>query len=164
MFSTFKGLSLIGKIIGVAAPIILLIIVYVSVGNFISGKVQQGYDSRNVEVAELNSKIKILETEKANLNTNLINCNARKNSLISEVGALKDDKTNALKAQAELHNAAQKVTNDALKAIANSKRAPSIDLAALMKELKDVSYKCDDSGNGIVIGGADVLRNKAAGN
>lgn len=164
MFSIFKTFSLAGKIISVVAPLIVIGGAIFLVNNFINGKVQQGFDSRNVEVATLLSEISLLQTEKLNLTNNLITCNARKNSLISEVGALKDDKTKALKAQAELHSAAQKITTSALKSLAQSKRAPNIDIAALIKEMKDVTYKCDDTGNGIVVGGADLLRNKAAGN
>jgi len=164
MFSAFKGLSIGLKIFSIISPILVIGGLVYGVNKYIDGVYTKGYESRDVEVAEYIADIKVLNGTVANLELNLTNCNARKNSLISEVAALKTEKVNELKAQAELHNAAQKVTQQSLQALAQSKRAAPIDVAALIKEMKDVTYTCPENEIPLVVNGANSLRNAARGN
>lgn len=158
-------------LIKIFGPIALLAIVVMVYNSKINAAETRGFESRQVEVLELNEKIHLLQDQKLKISNELVT--VKKNSdvfsnevksLNSKLAAQADEAKLALKVQAKAFASAQKSTNDAMNSLAKNVKSNDVNFIDILEQLKGVSYEYNKENNEcIVVGGGRVLRNSARG-
>lgn len=167
-----KGLSWGGKALGLIAPVAVIGGLWLAHAGAVNAGYERGAMSRDDEVDKLKSSITALEgnlsqcgADKSKLEADVIKAGTEVKSLNSKLVAQGDEHAKALKAQAAIFASANKATQDAMRAMAQSQKGRDEYYAGLNKQLQNgVSYEADKNGGGcVIIGGGRVLRGAAKG-
>lgn len=168
MFDWANPWSIAAKILGPIALIAALIWGY---NNRIDAAFDRGADSRDLEVTELVGDLKTANADIDTLTGDLTRCRksntqleADKSSLNSRIIASAEESAKALTDQAQQFANTQAVTGKAMDTLARNTQAADIDFAAILEQLKGVSYDVDENtGRCVIRGGGRILSNAAKG-
>ena len=155
----------------VLGPIALLGVLWWGYNNLIDAAEGRGAKSRDAEVNTLTAERDTALTNIETLIGDLGRCRdaksqleADKSSLNSRIIALGEENAEALSLQAKQFASTQAVTGKAMETLARNTKAADIDFAAILEQLKGVSYDVDeDTGRCVIRGGGRILSNAAKG-
>lgn len=160
-----------GTALKFCGPPLLLIALYFGHRAAVSNAFDEGAESRQVEVDTLTTErdvaLKDVETLQEDLGacrTTKLQAEADVDSLNSKLLAQAEENALVMRRQAEQFASTQSATNNAMQTLANNTRATDIDFAAILEQLKDVTYEYDaDNDRCVIRGGGRLLRDAARG-